>query len=47
VFDIAKPAPIRRLDARIKNGVGVMLDDLLAAFYTLLLIAIVWRLTHR
>lgn len=47
VFDIAKPAPIRRLDARIKNGFGVMLDDLLAAFYTLLVIAIVWRITHR
>jgi phosphatidylglycerophosphatase A len=46
VFDIAKPAPIKRLDARIKNGLGVMLDDLVAAFYTLLLIAIFWRVTH-
>jgi len=46
VFDITKPAPIRRLDARIKNGFGVMLDDLVAAFYTLLVIAIYWRLTR-
>ena len=46
LFDIAKPAPIRRLDARIKNGIGVMLDDLVAAFYTLLLIAIYWRIAH-
>jgi phosphatidylglycerophosphatase A len=46
IFDIAKPAPIRQLDARIKNGIGVMLDDVVAAFYTLLLIAVVWRFTH-
>ena len=46
MFDIAKPAPIRRLDARIKNGFGVMLDDLVAAFYTLLPIAIYWRVIH-
>ena len=44
MFDIGKPAPIRRLDARIKNGFGVMLDDLVAAFYTLLVIAVLWRL---
>lgn len=45
LFDIAKPAPIRWLDARIHNGYGVMLDDLVAALYTLLVIAIAWRLT--
>jgi phosphatidylglycerophosphatase A len=39
-FDIVKPPPIRWLDARIKNGVGVMIDDLVAAFYTLLVLAI-------
>lgn len=38
-FDIAKPPPIRYYDARLKNGFGVMFDDLLAAFYTLLLFA--------
>ncbi|MCL2296742.1 MAG: phosphatidylglycerophosphatase A [Proteobacteria bacterium] len=35
-FDILKPPPIRYFDTRIKNGVGVMLDDLLAAAYALL-----------
>jgi len=40
VFDIAKPPPIRYLDARFKNGFGVMLDDLVAAFFTLMVIAI-------
>ena len=40
-----KPPPIRWLDARIKNGIGVMLDDLVAAFFTLLVIALWLRLT--
>ncbi len=39
-FDIVKPPPIRWLDARINNGFGVMVDDLMAAFYTLLLFAL-------
>lgn len=34
-FDILKPWPIRQLDARLKNGFGVMLDDVLAAVYAL------------
>lgn len=44
VLDIAKPPPIRYFDARYKNGAGVMLDDLVAAFLTLLVFAIVIRL---
>jgi phosphatidylglycerophosphatase A len=42
LFDIVKPPPIRYFDATIKNGFGVMFDDLLAAFYALLVIAL-WR----
>lgn len=42
LFDIFKPPPIRQLDAALKNGVGVMLDDLLAAGYTLIILAI-WQ----
>ena len=42
VFDIVKPPPIRQLDASLKNGVGVMLDDLVAAGYTLLAFAL-WQ----
>jgi len=38
-FDIVKPPPIRYFDARWKNGFGVMFDDLLAAFFTLLILA--------
>lgn len=44
VFDIIKPSPIRELDARFKNGFGVMLDDLLAAGYALMVMAIGVRL---
>ncbi|MGZ8274332.1 MAG: phosphatidylglycerophosphatase A family protein [Burkholderiaceae bacterium] len=43
LFDILKPPPIRAVDQRFKNGVGVMLDDLLAAFYTLLGAAVLAR----
>jgi phosphatidylglycerophosphatase A len=45
-FDIAKPAPIRMVDRRTRNGWGVMLDDLIAAGYTLLVCAVVLRLVH-
>ncbi len=38
-FDIVKPSPIGYLDSKLKGGFGVMLDDLLAAFYTLLCLA--------
>lgn len=39
-FDIVKPPPIRQLDAGLKNGIGVMLDDVLAAGYALLVFAV-------
>lgn len=35
LFDIVKPWPIRVFDARLKNGFGVMFDDLLAAGYAI------------
>ena len=35
LFDILKPWPIRLADARLKNGFGVMFDDLLAAGYAI------------
>jgi phosphatidylglycerophosphatase A len=44
LFDIVKPPPIRQLDAAMKNGIGVMLDDLLAAGYTLIVFALWQRL---
>lgn len=35
LFDIWKPFPIGWLDARVKGGFGVMLDDVLAAGYAI------------
>jgi phosphatidylglycerophosphatase A len=44
LFDIVKPPPIKYFDARLKGGIGVMFDDLLAAVYALLCMAILVRL---
>src|SRR5205809_249610 len=33
IFDIWKPFPIREMERRLKGGLGVMADDLLAACY--------------
>ncbi len=43
-FDIVKPPPIRWFERRTKGGFGVMVDDLLAAAYTLLVLAVAKRL---
>ena len=40
LFDIAKPPPIRYYERRFKGGFGVMIDDVLAAGYTLLVLAV-------
>ncbi len=40
-FDITKPQPARYFDQHVKNGFGVMADDLVAAGYTLLTLALV------
>ena len=41
-FDMLKPQPIRYFDQNMKGGLGVMWDDVVAAFYTLLVFAL-WR----
>jgi len=38
VFDIVKPWPIRWLDARVHGGFGVMLDDVVAALFAVLVL---------
>jgi phosphatidylglycerophosphatase A len=49
LFDIWKPFPIRQLDAKLKNGFGVMFDDLLAAIYAIicLLPLATWIISQR
>ncbi len=42
-FDIVKPQPIRWVDTHAHGGFGVMIDDILAAGYTLLVLAILVR----
>lgn len=41
LFDIAKPWPIRWLDQHVKGGLGIMLDDVLAALYAVILLLLV------
>lgn len=42
-FDIVKPWPISYFDEKYKNGFGVMWDDIVAAVYTLFVIAVAVR----
>ncbi len=45
-FDIVKPWPIRELDHRLGGGLGIMLDDLVAALYAAILLALYrWLMT--
>lgn len=45
-FDIVKPWPIRDLDHRLRGGLGIMLDDLAAALYAVILLGLYrWLLT--
>jgi phosphatidylglycerophosphatase A len=42
-MDILKPFPIRLADRKIKNGFGVMFDDLLAALYSIAMLLLLER----
>lgn len=47
LFDVWKPFPIRQCEVRVKGGVGVMFDDLLAALYALAALqGLLWLTTH-
>jgi phosphatidylglycerophosphatase A len=39
IFDIFKPWPIRDVDHSLKGGLGIMLDDLIAALYAAVCVA--------
>jgi phosphatidylglycerophosphatase A len=47
LFDIWKPFPIRLFESRVRGGLGVMLDDLIAACYAYLVFALVIIAVHR
>jgi phosphatidylglycerophosphatase A len=40
-FDILKPWPISLLEESFEGGLGIMLDDVLAAIYTILILVFV------
>jgi len=42
-FDIVKPPPVRQLE-RLPDGTGIMMDDVAAGLYALLLVQILYRL---
>ena len=46
VFDILKPWPIRDLDHRLHGGLGIILDDLMAAVYTSASLNLIFSLQH-
>lgn len=43
LFDIAKPWPIRWLDKKVKGGFGIMLDDVVAALFAILVLLVIQR----
>ncbi len=43
LFDIWKPWPIRWLDRNLEGGLGIMVDDLLAGIYALVLLQLSYR----
>jgi phosphatidylglycerophosphatase A len=42
LFDIGKPWPASWADRQVHGGLGIMLDDTMAALYALLVLAILW-----
>ena len=39
-FDIVKPWPIRQLDQKVSGGFGIMIDDIVAALFTIIILAV-------
>ena len=46
-FDIWKPFPIRELERRVKGGMGVMIDDVVAAFYAYVVFVVAIVVAYR
>ena len=38
IFDIWKPYPIKKIDIKMKNGFGVILDDIVAGIYSVIIL---------
>ena len=46
IFDIFKPYPINKIDQNIKNGFGVILDDIVAGIYSIVILLTIIFLTN-
>ena len=46
-FDIIKPFPANWFDTQLKNGLGVMMDDVIAAGYTVFALAVARQIWDR
>ncbi|MBE2898216.1 phosphatidylglycerophosphatase A [Pasteurellaceae bacterium 20609_3] len=44
VFDITKPYPIKALDRKLHTGFGIMIDDTLAAVFSLVVLYLIYWL---
>tara|TARA_B100000287_G_scaffold375532_1_gene376089 strand:- start:1568 stop:2053 length:486 start_codon:yes stop_codon:yes gene_type:complete len=42
LFDIIKPYPINFIDNNVKGPLGIMLDDIIASFYSILILTIIF-----
>ena len=42
IFDIWKPYPINKIDQKIKNGFGVVLDDVVAGIFSIVILLIMF-----
>lgn len=40
IFDIWKPWPILRIDQKVEGGLGIMLDDIIAGLYALIVLQV-------
>jgi phosphatidylglycerophosphatase A len=43
IFDIAKPFPVNFFDQRFHGGLGIMLDDVMAGIYSLVILQVLLR----
>ena len=41
IFDIIKPFPIKWIDNKIQNSYGIILDDIIAGIYTIIILALI------
>ena len=43
IFDILKPFPVNFFDQRFHGGLGIMLDDVMAGIYSLIILQVLFR----